>query len=59
MFFLSTEKKRGGGVHRHVDNREPGLLKTTGRLSAQENNYPASKDTGFFVPLTPSKLAML
>lgn len=48
MFFLSRGKKRR--VYRRVDNRGPGLLKTTGRLSAQENNYPASKDTGFFVP---------
>lgn len=49
MFLLNKGKKRR--VYRCVDNRRPGLLKTTGRLNAQENNYPASKDTGFFVPL--------
>ena len=37
-------------VYRHVDNRGPGPLKTTGSLSAQENNYPASEGTGSFVP---------
>lgn len=49
MFLLNKGKKRR--VYRCVDNSGPGLQKTTDRLSARENNYPASKDTGFFVPL--------
>lgn len=48
MFFLKKKRKESI-VYRHRDNGGRGPLKTTGKLSAQENNHPASKGTGFFV----------